>query len=96
MWVSSQGLQALDGCSPFVGLDVCVCVFVCLCVCGRHVWVCGASFCGYVHCCFVVYPPIHPPLPKSAAEFGQFVLPICWVSVILPICSADLLGLLGF
>ena len=52
-----------------------------------------------------------PPPPKSAAEFGRprrfvplicwvsefrpFVLPILWVSVILPIRSADLLGLLG-
>ena len=51
------------------------------------------------------------PPPKSAAEFGRprrfvppiccvsefrrFVWPILWVSVILPIRSADLLGLLG-
>ena len=55
-------------------------------------------------------PP--PPPRKSAAEFGRprrfvlpiwwvsefhrFVLPIRWVSVIFPIRSADLLGLLGF
>ena len=53
-----------------------------------------------------------PLPPKSAAELGRlrrfvlligcvpgfcrFVLPIRWVSVILPICSADLLGVLGF
>ena len=52
-----------------------------------------------------------PPPPKSAADFGRprrfvppicwvpefrrFVLPILWLSVILPIRSADLLGLLG-
>ena len=52
-----------------------------------------------------------PPPPKLAAEFGRprrfvpsicwvsefrrFVLPLLWVSVILPIRSADLLGLLG-
>ena len=37
---------------------------------------------------------ITPPPPKLAAEFGRFcrfLLPICWVSVILQICSADLL-----
>ena len=41
---------------------------------------------------------VQPPPPKSAAEFGRFrrfVLPICGVSVIWPIRSADLFGVSG-
>ena len=39
---------------------------------------------------------IRPTSPICwVSEFRRFVLPILWVSVILPIRSADLLGLLG-
>ena len=42
-------------------------------------------------------PFLHPPFPpKIGCRLRRFVLPIRWVSVILPIRSGDLLVLLGF